>query len=64
MVLESDGYGTALFMKQVLESNGHGVREGRLWCQRVTVMVLESNGYGTALFMKQVLESNGHGVRE
>ena len=24
-----------------LESNGYGVRESRLWCQRVTVIVLE-----------------------
>jgi hypothetical protein len=30
----------------VLEREGYGIREGRLWCQRVTVMVLESNGYG------------------
>jgi hypothetical protein len=30
----------------VLESNGYGVREQRLWCERVTVMVLENNGYG------------------
>jgi hypothetical protein len=30
----------------VSESNGDGVREKRLWCQRVTVMVLQSNGYG------------------
>jgi hypothetical protein len=30
----------------VLESNGHGVREERSWCQRVTVMVLERNGHG------------------
>jgi hypothetical protein len=27
------------------ESNGYGVREERLWCQRVTVMMLESKGY-------------------
>jgi hypothetical protein len=30
----------------VPESNGYGVREQRLWCQRVTVMVSESDGYG------------------
>jgi hypothetical protein len=24
----------------------HLVREGRSWCQRVTVMVSESNGHG------------------
>jgi hypothetical protein len=30
----------------VLESDGYGVREQRLWFQRVTVMVLESDGYG------------------
>jgi hypothetical protein len=32
----------------VLESNGHGVGELRLWIRRVTIMVLESNGYGVA----------------
>jgi hypothetical protein len=30
----------------VLQSNGDGVREERLWCYRVTVMVLQSNGDG------------------
>jgi hypothetical protein len=30
----------------VLESNAYGVREERIWCQRVTLMVLESHGYG------------------
>jgi hypothetical protein len=29
----------------VSESNGHGVREHRSWCQRVTVMVLERKGW-------------------
>ena len=33
MVLQSNG------------CNGYGVRELRLWCQRVMVMVLQSNGY-------------------
>jgi hypothetical protein len=33
----------------VLQSNGHGVREKRLWCQRVTVMVLQRNGYGVTM---------------
>jgi hypothetical protein len=40
----------------VLESNGYGVKERRLWCQRVRVMVLESKGYG--------VRGNGCGVRE
>jgi hypothetical protein len=30
----------------VLQSNGYGIRELRLWCYRVTVMVSESNGDG------------------
>jgi hypothetical protein len=32
----------------VLQSNGYGVTEQRLWCYRVTVMVLQSNGYGVS----------------
>jgi hypothetical protein len=30
----------------VSERDGHGVREGRSWCQRGTVMVLERDGHG------------------
>jgi hypothetical protein len=30
----------------VLESNGYGVGESRLWCWRVMGMVLASHGYG------------------
>jgi hypothetical protein len=30
----------------VSESDGYGVREYRIWCQRVTVMVTESDGCG------------------
>jgi hypothetical protein len=43
----------------VLESNGYGVREQRLWCQRVTIIVLESNGYGVCLYHLEVGESDG-----
>jgi hypothetical protein len=30
----------------VSESDGYGVGESRLWCQRVTVMALDSDGGG------------------
>jgi hypothetical protein len=47
----------------VLESNGSGVGEKRLWCKRVTVVVSESNGYGVKV-MVVVLASKSYGVKE
>jgi hypothetical protein len=38
-VLDSDGRGIGEG-RYVLESNGCGVRERRLWCDRVTVIML------------------------
>jgi hypothetical protein len=35
-----------LEVSQVLQSDGYGVREKRLWCWRVMVIVSERNGYG------------------
>jgi hypothetical protein len=50
----------------VLESNGHGVIEWRLWFQKVTVMVRERNGYRAGSTDAQgqvsVFESEGHGI--
>jgi hypothetical protein len=40
----------------VLESNGSGVKESRLWCQRLTIMVLKSNGYGVREFVGPFVE--------
>jgi hypothetical protein len=54
----------------VSESKGCGVREERLWCQRVRVVVLESSGYAVRecrLWCKTVpvVEGNlGVGVEE
>jgi hypothetical protein len=36
-------------MVMVLEGDGYGVREQRLWHQRTTLLVVESNGYYVTL---------------
>jgi hypothetical protein len=40
----------------VLEGNGNGVREERIWCYSVPETELESNGYS--------VKDNRYGVRE
>jgi hypothetical protein len=46
MVLESNDYGVKRLTDTVIECNVYGVREQRLWCQRVTLMVSESKCKG------------------